>query len=58
MQNEIKLKASQQTIDDVIVSHAKILQIAKYSQLYLIKLCVFMLFSKIVWKYFYFYVQF
>lgn len=38
MQNEIKLKASQQTIDDVIVSRAKILQIAKYKNYTIVKL--------------------
>ena len=38
MQNEIKLKASQQTIDDVIVSKAKILQIAKYKNYTIVKL--------------------
>lgn len=38
MQNEIKLKASQQTIDDVVVSKAKILQIAKYKNYTIAKL--------------------
>lgn len=38
MQNEIKLKASQQTIDDVIVSRARIVQIAKYKNYTIVKL--------------------